>query len=72
MTLQEKEQFIRNGEMRIDAAYRLALAYGLPEDEAGDLQDFYHNHSTECLTTCDRCVRNYHIHRKTWLKELHG
>jgi senataxin len=48
------------------------MVYGLSEEEAADWQERYRKRSNELLTTCDRCVRNWHIGRKRFLKEISG
>ena len=68
----QKLKLIGDSHNRAQVAYRLSMVYGLSEEEAADWQERYRKRSNELLTTCDRCVRNWHIGRKRFLKEISG
>lgn len=70
MTSAQKAELIVEGHRRAQIAYRLCMVYGLSEEEVADWQESYRKRSNEFLTTCDRCVRNWHMGRKRFLKEL--
>ena len=70
ITVEEKRKLIDEGNRRLSIAYRLCVVYGLGEDEAQDWQDIHHKRSMQLLSSCNPCVRNYHMERKDFLKEL--
>jgi len=68
-----KKQRIEESEQRQECAYRFAISLGLSVEEnaeAGGLVDEYLKRLSQLLTTCDKCVRNYHMGRKDFLKYL--
>jgi senataxin len=70
LTSADKARLIREWERRQEIAYQLCIVYGLSAEEGSDWQDFHHKRLTELLSTCDRCVRNYHMGRKGFLKDV--
>jgi senataxin len=51
-------------------AYRYSLILGLAPEVSGTLSKDYIDQLDEQLTTCDKCVHNWHMGRKPYLKEL--
>lgn len=70
VTSEQKAKLIEESYRRTQIAYRLCMVYGLSEEEAADWQERHRKRSNELLTTCDRCVRNWHMGRKAFLKEV--
>jgi len=65
---------IDEGDERLKIAYKLFEIHIFEMADMGDaLVDAKLDHrgrSQDLLTTCDRCVRNYHMGRKPFLKEF--
>lgn len=67
VTAATKRRRVADANRRLKLAYRLKLSYGLDVDDLASIQDVfdqYNEKSEDLLTTCDKCVRNYHMHRK--------
>lgn len=68
-----KKQCIAEGAQRRDCAYRFLISLGLtPEETAGTggTVEAYFERVNALLTHCDKCVRNYHMGRKDFLKYM--
>jgi senataxin len=70
LTLEEKLILVTESKIRSTTAYRFCIAYGLSAQEVGEWQVFHHKRLSSLLTCCDKCVLNYHMGRKGFLKEL--
>ncbi|RDW92450.1 hypothetical protein BP5796_01844 [Coleophoma crateriformis] len=72
--LTTKDKRKKDARERQNAAYKFSLIFGLDAGDAGDtfqtMLDFYTQRLNELLTVCDKCVRNYHMGRKAYLKSL--
>ena len=67
ITAATKRRRVEDANRRLALAYRLKLSYGLDEEDLASIQDVFNQYSVkseDLLTTCDKCVRNYHMHRK--------
>lgn len=67
----EKKQHIQDSEQRQKCAYRFTISMGLSPEEAAAVGDFLGQYTQRVgllLSTCDKCVRNYHMGRKEFLK----
>ena len=74
ITSVQKAELISESDKRLKTAYKLfeLQIYELA-DMGNTLLDARMEHrsrSQDLLTTCDRCVRNYHMGRKSFLKEF--
>lgn len=60
---------VSDGETRLTCTYRFSLSLGFSPEQSAEagFDDSYMRRVTELLTTCDRCVRNYHMGRKAFL-----
>jgi senataxin len=74
VTSAEKANLIAESDERLKTAYKL---FELHIYEMADMEDAlldtrmnHRGRSQDLLTTCDRCVRNYHMGRKPFLKEF--
>jgi senataxin len=74
VTSAQKAKLVEAGDERLKVAYKL---FELHVFEMNEMQDamldarmYHRSRSQELLTTCDRCVRNYHMDRKPFLKEF--
>jgi senataxin len=70
MSLETKHQLIEDAKRRHKVAYRYSLILGLAPEVSGTLSKDYIDQLDEQLTTCDKCVHNWHMGRKPYLKEL--
>lgn len=74
VTSAQKAKLIDEGDERLKIAYKLFEIYLFDTVNMGDtLAEAKRDHagrSVEFLTTCDHCVRNYHMGRKPFLKEF--
>ena len=70
MRPETKLELIQAAKRRHDVAYKYSLIFGLSPDVSGILLENYSRRMTELFTSCDKCVRNWHIGRKSYLKEL--
>jgi senataxin len=70
MSVEEKLRVIQVAKRRHKVAYKYALVFGLSPDVSGVLLEQYMNRLTGLLTNCDKCVRNWHMGRKAYLKDL--
>ncbi|TAQ88938.1 hypothetical protein B7494_g2735 [Chlorociboria aeruginascens] len=66
----KKQELIQNYKRRFKIAYKLSLILGLSVEVSGPLLDEYTQGLGRFLTGCDKCVYNWHMGRKTYLKEL--
>ncbi|KAK6586463.1 hypothetical protein PZA11_001520 [Diplocarpon coronariae] len=67
---EEKRELIREGRLRHNVAYKYSLVFGLDTETYGDLINPYHLRWNQLLAGCDKCVYNWHLGRKSYLKEL--
>ena len=65
-----KLELIKDAKRRQDVAYKYSLIYGLSPDVSGVLLENYNRRLNQLLTSCDKCVHNWHMGRKAYLKEL--
>ena len=70
MSPETKLELIQEAKRRHDVAYKYSLIIGLSPDVSGVLLDDYTERLKKLLTTCDKCVHNWHMGRKAYLKEL--
>jgi len=70
ISIAQKHKFIADGEQRRKEAYQFSLVFALSAEEVGEWQQAYIARLAVALTECDRCVRNYHMWRKPFLKEI--
>jgi senataxin len=70
MSLETKKELIEDAKRRHEVAYRYSLILGLAPAISGRLLDDYTQQLNKLLTTCDKCVHNWHMGRKPYLKEL--
>ncbi|PBP19231.1 hypothetical protein BUE80_DR009848 [Diplocarpon rosae] len=67
---EEKRELIREGRLRHSVAYKYSLVFGMDTETYGDLINPYHFRWNQLLAGCDKCVYNWHLGRKPYLKEL--
>lgn len=70
MTLEEKDRLIDEGNQRRNICHRLNLIYGFSVDESKDWRAQHQKRTSELLKSCNSCVRNYHMDRGPFLREL--
>ncbi|KAG0651762.1 tRNA-splicing endonuclease positive effector [Hyphodiscus hymeniophilus] len=70
MSPETKLELIQDAKRRHDVAYKYSLIFGLSPDVSGVLSKDYAQRLDLLLTTCDKCIRNWHIGRKPYLKDL--
>ncbi|KAF4635788.1 hypothetical protein G7Y89_g2302 [Cudoniella acicularis] len=70
MSAETKLELIRDSKRRYEVAYKYSLILGMAPEIAGRLLDDYTEGLDRLLTSCDKCVRNWHMGRKAHLKEL--
>jgi len=70
MVIETKHQMIDAAKRRHYVAYKLSLITGLDQEVAGQMLIDYVQRLDQLLSGCDKCVRNWHMGRKAYLKEL--
>lgn len=70
ITPEEKRKRIKDAESRRDVTYELSLMLGIARDTVGDWYNDWDTRVEACLTSCDKCILTYHMHRKAFLKGL--
>lgn len=70
MSAETKQEQIRDAKIRHEKAYRYAVVLGLSPEIAGRSLEDYTRRLNALLSICDKCVHNWHLGRKTYLKEL--
>jgi len=68
ITVEEKKKRIEDAKTRHDVTYRLCFLMGLAEEQASSWTEQWAKRLERCLTSCDICVRNWHLGRETFLK----
>jgi len=72
MSAETKRETIQDAKRRHNVAYRYSLILGMPDELAGNLRDQYTQRLDDLLTTCDKCIHNWHLGRKPYLKDVAG
>ena len=70
MSPETKQELIQDAKRRHQVAYKYSLILGLGQEISGHLLEDYTLRLNKLLTTCDKCVHNWHMGRKPYLKEL--
>lgn len=70
MSPETKKELIEAGKRRHKVAYRYSLILGLAPEVAGAMREEYIARLDELLKSCDKCAHNWHMGRKSYLKEL--
>lgn len=67
---QTKHQAIQDFKRRQEVAYKVSLVLGLSPEVSGKMMEDYTRRLNALLTSCSKCVSNWHMGRKSYLKEL--
>ena len=70
MSPETKLELIEDAKYRHKVAYKYSLILGLAPEVSGVLLEDYTQRLNKLLTGCDKCVHQWHMGRKTYLKEL--
>jgi senataxin len=70
MSSETKQELIQDAKRRHEVAYKYSLILGLAPEISGNMLEDYTSRLNRLLTTCDKCVHNWHMGRKRYLKEL--
>ncbi|KAF7952535.1 uncharacterized protein EAE97_002032 [Botrytis byssoidea] len=70
MSAETKKELIQDAQRRQTVAYKFSLTIGLDRDAGGAMVEGYLERLNKLLMCCDKCVHNWHIGRKAYLKEL--
>lgn len=70
ISAETKQKHIKDGKIRHEKAYKYAAVLGLAPEIAGRALEDYCAQLNRLLTCCDKCVHNWHLGRKAYLKEL--
>ena len=70
MSIEAKYKLVEDAKKRHNTAYKFSLIVGLGEDVSEGLRDTYVSNLNNALSSCDKCVRNWHMGRKAYLKDL--
>jgi senataxin len=68
ITVEEKQQRIKDGDERFLVATRLSLMLGLNAEQVKTWLDEWKTRLEDCLRKCDQCVRNWHQRRADFLR----
>lgn len=66
----EKKRRIAEADARITTTTEYSMVVGLDEQTAGPWIPEFRSTLDTALTKCDRCIRNWHLHRVTLLAQL--
>lgn len=67
MSPETKHESIQAAKERHNVAYKYSLIVGM---NSGPELEEYTDTLNRLLTTCDKCVHNWHMSRKAYLREL--
>ncbi|RFU32526.1 hypothetical protein B7463_g3842, partial [Scytalidium lignicola] len=67
---QTKHQAIEAFKRRKEVAYKVSLVLGLSPEVSGRVMEDYTRRLNTLLTSCSKCVSNWHMGRKGYLKQL--
>jgi senataxin len=70
MSPETKLELIQDAKRRHEVAYKYSIIFGLSPEVSGVLLEDYIRRLNTLLTSCDKCVHNWHMGRKAYLKEL--
>lgn len=72
VSLEEKKQRVEDGNDRLDVTYWncLLMAYG--HDGGGEFLRQWNKRVEQNLHSCDKCVTNWHMNRKKYLRTWGG
>ncbi|KAI1005560.1 putative ATP-dependent helicase [Podosphaera aphanis] len=65
-----KAELIQASKKRHHVAYRCSLVLGLAPEQAGRMLEEYKHRLNILLSSCDKCVYNWHLGRREFIKEL--
>lgn len=70
MSPEAKKELIEEGRQRHDIAYKYSIILAVDEQVAGDMLRSFTQRLNHMLSNCAGCIRNWHMGRKAYLKEL--
>ena len=70
MSPETKQELIKDAKRRHEVAYKYSLILGLAPEISGSMLEDYTARLNRLLTACDKCVHNWHMGRKPYLKKL--
>lgn len=70
MSPKAKLEIIEEGKHRHDIAYKYSIILALDQESAGTMLIYFTQRLHELLSGCATCIRNWHMGRKAYLKEL--
>ncbi|KAL2757855.1 hypothetical protein ACRALDRAFT_2025559 [Sodiomyces alcalophilus JCM 7366] len=70
ISLDEKKNRLEDAKVRLDLAYWTSLLTAYPKDKAGVWLDQWNDRMSTALHDCDKCVVNWHMHRKEYLQKF--
>lgn len=70
MTLEVKRKLLKDAKRRHQVAYKYSIVLGMDKSMSGDMREVYEDKLHSLLTVCDKCIHNWHLGRKTYLKDL--
>jgi senataxin len=70
ITVEDKQRIIAESEERRQIAHALFMIYGFTVEESEEWRAKHRKRTDELLKTCNVCVRNYHIDRRLFLRDM--
>lgn len=70
ITPEQKQEMVVSSKKRHQVAYKCSLVLGLAPEQAGRMLEEYTQRLNHLLSSCDKCVYNWHLGRRVFLKEL--
>ncbi|KHJ35821.1 putative helicase sen1 [Erysiphe necator] len=67
---ERKREILKDLKKRHEVAYKCSLVLGLAPEQAGRMLEEYTQGLNRLLSSCDKCVYNWHLGRKAFLKDL--
>ena len=68
-SVETKRELIQDAKRRHNVAYKYSLILGMDPEHSGTLREDYIQRLDQLLKACDKCVHNWHLGRKAFLKE---
>ncbi|RKF64463.1 putative ATP-dependent helicase C29A10.10c [Golovinomyces cichoracearum] len=70
VSIDDKKERLDAFEKRYQVAYKCSLVLGMAPEQAGRMLKEYTGRLNQLLSSCDKCVYNWHLGRRAFLKEM--
>ena len=70
MSPEGKKEIIEEGKYRHEVAYKYSIILAVNQELSGTMLVYFTQRLNQLLSSCAACIRNWHMGRKAYLKEL--